>query len=385
MNTKAFKKWRGPLVRGIARQVPVRVAQGFSLVELMIALVLGLLLVIGVTNLFMANSRANKLTEGLSMVQENARTGLEMMMRDIREAGSTPCGGAASTTTTQGISAASILRGGQIPPDRWWASTRNPILVVKPGVKMLTPTETDLKPYSPPDTGTAGAIREDSPVVMLVRNGDRVGVVKDHTSGVLTYNLGSTTAPTFAIGDLSVVCNFGTASTFRVGAVATNSVTVAAAAAGEEQNNAADLAEMYRGGALALLEPVVWYLGENRRTFSNAGTWNQRSLYRATYRAGAWSSEEVVPGVEGMRVRVRRQGETDYTAINSATAAPFSPLWDAAGNPEAAAMQAWSDVVSVEITLDLSSESGRLIDEAGVALPLRRSVTQVVAIRSRAQ
>ncbi|MEW5824861.1 MAG: prepilin-type N-terminal cleavage/methylation domain-containing protein [Pseudomonadota bacterium] len=357
---------------------------GFTLIELMIAMTLGLLLVLGVINLFMANSRANKLTEGLAMVQENARTGLEMMMRDIREAGSTPCGGAASTTTTQGIVAESILSGGQSVPNRWWASTRNPLLVLKPGDPLPSPVT--LPPFTPPDGATPGAIRADNPLVMLVRNGDRVGVISSHTSGVLSYNLGSTTPPTFSTGDLAMACNFATASSFRVGAVVAGvSVAVAATGSGDDQNILPDLAVSYRGGAVAALEPVVWYIGENRRTSVSPGTWNQRSLYRAIYRAGAWASEEIVPGVEHMRVRVRRQGETAYTVINSATAAPFAPMWDAAGTPLATAMAAWGDVVSVEVTLDLASANGNLVDDAGTARPLRRSVTQVVSIRSRAQ
>ena len=373
-----------PHVSGKRRPVrsrSTRSQRGFTLIELMIAMVLGLLLVLGVINLFMANNRANKLTEGLSMLQENARTGLEMMMRDIREAGSTPCGGAASTTTTQGIVAESILRGGQNSPDLWWASTRNPLLVLRPGDALLSPTTL-------PSGATPGAIRADDPLVMLVRNGDRVGVISAHAAGVLNYNLGSTTPPTFSTGDLAMACNFATASSFRVGAVVAGvSVAVAATGSGDDQNILPDLAVSYRGGAVAALEPVVWYIGDNQRTYSiSPGTWNQRSLYRATYRAGAWASEEIVQGVERMRVRVRRQGDVNYTAIDTATAAPFAPLWDpASGALDAASMAAWGNVVSVEVTLDLASENGSLVDDAGTSRPLRRSVTQVVAIRSRAQ
>ncbi|MGY6631331.1 MAG: PilW family protein [Wenzhouxiangella sp.] len=68
--------------------------QGLSLIELMIALVLGLLVVAAVIQLFLGTRVTYGVTSGLARVQENARFALEVMNRDIRMAGAGPvCGG----------------------------------------------------------------------------------------------------------------------------------------------------------------------------------------------------------------------------------------------------------------------------------------------------
>src|SRR5690554_2286947 len=67
-------------------------AGGFTLVELLIALVLGLLLVAGVGSVFLANQNAYRTNVALGAVQESARTSFEFLAREIRSAGANPCG-----------------------------------------------------------------------------------------------------------------------------------------------------------------------------------------------------------------------------------------------------------------------------------------------------
>lgn len=73
------------------RSVTNRGARGFSLVELMIALVLGLIVTGAVLATFAANSRTYAASESLGRVQENARATFELMSRDIREAAGNIC------------------------------------------------------------------------------------------------------------------------------------------------------------------------------------------------------------------------------------------------------------------------------------------------------
>ncbi|RDH45522.1 PilW family protein [Zooshikella ganghwensis] len=60
---------------------------GLSLIELMIALVLGLLLLAGVLQVFLGSSQTYRLTGDLARAQENGRFALDMLARDIRMAG----------------------------------------------------------------------------------------------------------------------------------------------------------------------------------------------------------------------------------------------------------------------------------------------------------
>ncbi len=64
-----------------------RAQQGFSLVELMIAMLLGLLLLVGVVNLFLGSSQTYRLQEALFRVQESGRFALDIMQRDLLNAG----------------------------------------------------------------------------------------------------------------------------------------------------------------------------------------------------------------------------------------------------------------------------------------------------------
>jgi type IV pilus assembly protein PilW len=65
--------------------------QGFSLIELMIALVLGLVVVAAAGGVFMSNKRIYGATETTGRIQENQRAAFELMARDIREAAGSPC------------------------------------------------------------------------------------------------------------------------------------------------------------------------------------------------------------------------------------------------------------------------------------------------------
>ncbi len=64
---------------------------GFTLVELMISLVLGLLVIAAAGGIFLSNKRVYGSTEAVNRIQENQRAAFEMLSRDLREAGSNPC------------------------------------------------------------------------------------------------------------------------------------------------------------------------------------------------------------------------------------------------------------------------------------------------------
>ena len=108
MNTVRTQPIGCPAARGSQR--------GFTMVELMVALLLGLVLIGSVINVFLTSGQTLRLNQNLSRVHENARFGVEMFVREIREAGMVPCGSTLS---------ANVLRTGSsgawtVP---WWAST----------------------------------------------------------------------------------------------------------------------------------------------------------------------------------------------------------------------------------------------------------------------
>ncbi len=64
---------------------------GLTLIELMVALTISLVLLLGITQLFSANKASYNMTEAHARLQENARFALDIMSRDIRSAGYSGC------------------------------------------------------------------------------------------------------------------------------------------------------------------------------------------------------------------------------------------------------------------------------------------------------
>lgn len=69
----------------------LRRQRGVSLVELMIALAIGTVLVLGLVQVFSASRAAYQMSEGMSRVQENARFAMDFLQRDVRMAGHFGC------------------------------------------------------------------------------------------------------------------------------------------------------------------------------------------------------------------------------------------------------------------------------------------------------
>ncbi|WP_425605395.1 PilW family protein [Pseudoxanthomonas putridarboris] len=65
--------------------------QGLSLIELMIALLIGTILVLGLVQVFGASRTAYQLSQGVARAQENARFAMDYLQRDIRMVGHYGC------------------------------------------------------------------------------------------------------------------------------------------------------------------------------------------------------------------------------------------------------------------------------------------------------
>ncbi|MDH5190311.1 MAG: PilW family protein [Gammaproteobacteria bacterium] len=76
---------------------------GIGLVEIMIAMVLGLLLLNGVIQIFIANKQSYRTAEELGRMQENTRYAMHMLASDIRKAGYWGCISMDSMTITNNL------------------------------------------------------------------------------------------------------------------------------------------------------------------------------------------------------------------------------------------------------------------------------------------
>jgi len=66
-------------------------SKGFTLVEIMVALVISSILMLGIIQVFTNSKRSNKVNEAVSRIQENARFAMESIITDFRKAGYVGC------------------------------------------------------------------------------------------------------------------------------------------------------------------------------------------------------------------------------------------------------------------------------------------------------
>lgn len=76
--------------------------RGFTLIEMMVAIVIGMLLLLGLSQIFLASRNSYRLQEGLSRVQENARLIDSYLEENVRMAGYMGCGNDVDLTTKPG-------------------------------------------------------------------------------------------------------------------------------------------------------------------------------------------------------------------------------------------------------------------------------------------
>src|SRR5690606_40813368 len=64
---------------------------GVTLIELLVALAIGAVLMLGLVQVFAASRSAYQMSEGMARVQENSRFAMDFIQRDLRMAGHFGC------------------------------------------------------------------------------------------------------------------------------------------------------------------------------------------------------------------------------------------------------------------------------------------------------
>jgi len=363
--------------------------RGLTLVELMVSLVLGLVLIGGVLNIFVANRETFRVTENLTRMQENARTGFDFMARDIREAGQNPCG--------TGL-VANVLRdaGGAIP---WWADWNKGTIIGVDGSQ----DRTDIVAF-----GTATNDRiAGTDAVLIIRADQDEKIIDTHDTATTLITL--TSPSTFQENDVVMACDLLSAAIFQL----YDSTPHTGAGKGKVLDHQMDVTNTNCSSFLGYPTPATcpvlaptakqfkdstsppsaivtklvssfWYVGPNGN--------GQRSLYRTKIkRMGSGATiittepEEIVPGVQDLQMQY---------LVKSATTGTLATDWvdatDGATFPGATSTATgnWrtddptnqpNQAVAVRITMTLQSDEKVGTDQ----LPIQRQLIHVVGLRSR--
>lgn len=333
-----------PLLRSPNRR-PRQRQTGFSLIELMVALTLGLIIVGGVISIFVANQQAFRTTAALGRLQENARISFELMAREVRQSGGNACG----TPLVR-----NLLRNTN------WSSNWDAGAIV--GYAGET-NATDIKGFgTDPVTRVEGT---DAVKVLGSAIGFAAGI-KSHNADNATIELTSTFSQPATVvacdGKSAVIARFdggtGTAANPIRFTTTENCVTgfdftsACTPLSSVERTLASD-------GFVAPLSASFWYIGHNAR---NGG--------KSLYRVGLNGAEEIAENVVGMEIR--------YLLRNESTGA-LDTDWVAASAVSDWTTDAPKQLAALRFTLQLET-----LDKVGTNQKvITRELIHVVNLRNR--
>lgn len=335
------------------RPSPRKVA-GLSLIELMIALVLGLLIVAGALSVFASNKATYRATESLGRVQESTRVAFELMSREVREAGGNPC--------AKNLPMANVINNAST---QWYYNFGNGIQGYDSGTAMPGVT-----------TGTAAGNRiaaTDAIQLMSAQSSGATIVSHNPTSAQFKLN---TVDHDLNDGDLAIVCDFREVAMLQVTNAQpgiNDTVVHNPKASGNPGNCTKGLGippkcttngTPYTFGpnsTVAKLKQTQWYVGAN----ANGG----RSLYQIVVQnVGAVPTpsapQEITENVDDMQIRYLLPGSSTF--VTAATV-------NAAGR--------WAEVQAVQLNITLKG-----VDKVGTdASQVSRTLRHIVSLRNRSE
>jgi type IV pilus assembly protein PilW len=322
-------------------------SSGFTLIELMVAMLLGLVVIAGVVSVFLANQRSYRTNQALSDVQDGSRIAFEMMARDIRDAGLTGC-------SNNGRVANVLNNGPAGGGTTWWANWNNAVVGyggsdTNPGVA----------------AGSAEGQRVAGTDSLILLGGEGSGVsVNVNTEPAATFTINEASSDLKA-GDVVIVCDPDHAALVQITSYAGGTITHAAS--GTPGNCTTDLnfptvcssSASYvfaTNSQITKLGTADWYIGNNPL--------GGRSLYRVGLVNVAGvptpTAQEMVRDVTDMKIAYHQSGNADFKV--------------------ASAITNWSLVDAVRVVLALESVDKR----AGTDVkPLKRSFTATTTVRNR--
>lgn len=338
--------------------------KGVSLIELMIAMAIGLVLVAAIGFTYLGAKNSFRSQQASSAMQENARYAFEFMGNDIRMAGFT--GSTTVATVTEPVAMADI----PTPPiSTSWK---------------LTPT--DIKNY--PLLGYINLAANDAATGRLAGTNALTVIHADTDNG---YTLDTTVIPnpsatTFTLSSASAP---GTAGGYYVCADFTQATAFA--------KTTTSTSTVVTTDPIATVSPTLCATGvckvypiQGATYFIRNNTAGQPSLYRLTLQSdGTTNAQELVQGVTNMQISYGVG--TDVPVAPATRDTDVNLYWTAdqvtAGTDGATTMPAgtaidyWKRVNSVRITLTLTSLSTEKVSTTGSQLA--KTFTATFAVRNR--
>lgn len=335
---------------------------GFSLVELLVAMTLGLVLLGGIYKVFISSTRTYQINQAVSRLQENGRFAISFLTPEIRQAGYSGC----LQDATKFVN-----------------TLNNPssyTLDFKTGIQGFDAQGTG---WSPVVDATITNPLAGSDIITLRGLSAEDGVYLEKLMNDSTADLKVTDGTTnIADDDILLVTDCEAAAVFQVtNYTASNGNVVHNVGTGVPGNSTTDLGHAFKPGAeIARIRTSSFFISTNPS--------GQPALYRTDYPniPGMPATFELVEGIENMQIRYG-------VAANSNKSSPITGYVTAAGVTD------WDRVKSVRIALlvrtlneinGLDADVGNYsVNGVTVVAPgdrrLRHVFTTTISVRNRLQ
>ena len=297
-------------------------SSGYTLVELLISLLLGLFLLTGAYQTSLTNKTANRLHKTLQETQKNGRFAIDNLSYAIKTAGYSGFYGSLATGVENLIN---------IPTDQKWD-----ISIPVSGFNNVNSSDTI--------AGITGFIPNTDVLLLKGMNSNSVPVISDST----TSELIAATDNAFSAGDIIVVSDVDQASVLQVNTVSstTTTSTLTLAAGGSSPGNSALLSNSYNSDAEIGKYDVQMYYIKNGLNGSPALF---KTALMSTGGVIQLQENELVSDIINMQISYGTDNNNDQILDEYIDAAPGTD---------------WSQLVSINLVLLASSNNDNIVPQA---------------------
>lgn len=292
-----------------------RAQSGYSLIELMISIVIGLLLMVAILQIFLGSKNIYRTTDNHSRLQENGRYIIEEISRDIRMAG------------YHGCSKHSTIRNIAKPVASTWVRFNEPVHGY------------DTVPVTPDIGLAASEVLSGTDVIRVQR--------AEGSDARLTGNMATTNAniqingnpDQFQDDDILIISDCAKTDIFRANNVSSGGGTVTISHAASV-NTDVNLSKAYDEQAeIMRLSTAIYYIG------SGSGGCPANMLCRKVLSGAVLVIEELIDNAQDMQLEYGEDTDADFTANRFVNAT---------------AITNWDNIVSVRVNLLLRSDDAHL-------------------------
>ncbi len=325
---------------------------GLSIVELMVALTIGLILLLALARLFATSRSTYTLEEGLARVQESGRFAMEFMAQDIRMAGYIGCTSGMTTTIQNNLNNASSF-GTNLSSSQYIRGYTYTGSGTRPSAL------TDWTPTLPGVDGgvtyfSAGDV-EPYTDVLVIRRGSETSVNLGNPMPSTSADLKIDSNPGgLAKGDVVMISDCSSADIFQITGPdslsgGTNNMTHNTGSVVSPGNSSQSFSKVYDSDAQIMkLITRIYYIGRRSNSTSNPPALFRRELTVTTVGSTPTTgvtTQELVEGVERMKFSYGEDRDTPSNNVPNIYRSSASAVAD------------WSRITSVRLGVLVATTS----------------------------